>query len=77
MSADCDGKVVEKRRMLVDNLLYFRTICERDDVVSDHQNVEKAFVDVNHKYERTKQVVAGLQMREDNLKQSLEALTTR
>jgi hypothetical protein len=67
----------KKRRMLVDNLLYFRTICERDDVVRDHQNVETAFVDVKDKYERTKQVVEGLQMNEDNLKQSLEALTTR
>jgi hypothetical protein len=67
----------KKIRMLVDNLLYFRTICERDDVVSDHQNVEKAFVDVKDKYERTKQVVEGLQMSEDNLKQSLEVLTTR
>ena len=43
----------------------------------DHQNVEKAFGDLSHKYERTKQVVAGLQMREDNLKQSLDGLTTR
>ena len=43
----------------------------------DHQNVENGFGDLNDKYERTKQVVTGLQMREDTLKQSVEALTNR
>ena len=65
------------QRKIIHNFSYSRIADERHDVVSDHQNVEKAFVDLNHKYERTKQVVEGLQMGEDNLKQSVEALTTK
>ena len=67
----------KKRSNIIQNIEYFRMAGERDDVVRDHQNVEKAFADLNPKYERTKQVVTGLQMSEDNLKQSVEALTTR
>eukprot|EP00090_Calanus_glacialis_P047031 TRINITY_DN9522_c0_g1_i1.p1 TRINITY_DN9522_c0_g1~~TRINITY_DN9522_c0_g1_i1.p1 ORF type:complete len:359 (-),score=131.42 TRINITY_DN9522_c0_g1_i1:126-1049(-) len=70
--------VMEKEREDVcQQIVMERIVCERDDVVRDHQNVEKAFGDLSHKYERTKQVVTGLQMREDNLKQSVESLTTR
>ena len=55
----------------------FRIASERDDVVRDHQNVEKAFADLNHKYERTKEVVAGLQLSEENLKSSVDILSGR
>ena len=70
-------RLLKKRRILIYNMLYFRIAGERDDVVSDHQNVEKAFADLSHKYERTKQVVEGLQMGEDNLKHSVEVLTSK
>ena len=77
----CQQIVMERlwrmQRKIIHNFSYSRIVGERDDVVMDHQNVEKAFADLNHKYERTKQVVTGLQMREDNLKQSVESLTTR
>ena len=63
--------------MIIHNFSYSRIADERHDVVSDHQNVEKAFVDLNHKYERTKKVVTELQMGEDNIKQSVEDLTNR
>ena len=43
----------------------------------DHQNVERAFADLNNKYERAKEVVAGFQLSEDNLKQTVEALSSR
>ena len=65
------------QKKIIHNFSYSRIADERDDVVRDHQNVEKAFVDLNHKYERTRQVVTGLQMSEDNLKQSVEDLTNR
>ena len=70
-------RLLKKRRILIYNLLYFRIAGERDDVVSDHQNVENAFVDLNHKYERTREVVEGLQLSEDALKQSVAALISR
>ena len=50
---------------------------ERDEVVKDHQNVERAFSDLNHKYERAKEVVEGLQLSEDNLKKSIDGLKSR
>ena len=50
---------------------------ERDEVVKDHQNVEKAFSDLNHRYERAKEVVEGLQLSEDNLKKSIDGLKSR
>ena len=50
---------------------------ERDEIVKDHQNVEKAFADLNHKYERAKEVVEGLQLSEDNLKKSIDGLKIR
>ena len=43
----------------------------------DHQNVERAFTDLNNKYERAKEVVAGLKCTEDNLKANVEVLTSR
>ena len=43
----------------------------------DHQNVERAFADLNNKYERAKEVVAGFQLSENNLKQAVEALSNR
>ena len=77
----CQQIVMERlwrmQRKIIHNFSYSRIVGERDDVVMDHQNVEKAFADLKHKYERTKQVVTELQMREDNLKQSVESLTTR
>ena len=50
---------------------------ERDEVVKDHQNVEKAFADLNHRYERVKEVVEGLQLSEDYLKKSIDGLKIR
>ena len=43
----------------------------------DHQNVERAFADLNNKYERAKEVVAGFQLSEHNLKQTVENLSSR
>ena len=57
--------------------MVFRISNERDEVVRDHQNVERAFADLNHKYERTKEVVAGMQLSEDNLKHSVDSLNRR
>ena len=37
--------------------------------------MEKAFADLNHKYERAKEVVEGLS--EDNLKKSIDGLKIR
>ena len=64
-----------KRKYL--NFSIFRISNERDEVVRDHQNVERAFADLNHKYERTKEVVAGMQLSEDNLKHSVDSLNRR
>ena len=70
-------RLSKKERKGSHNFWYFRIVGERDDVVRDHQNVETAFVDLTHRYERTKQVVEGLQMSEGTLKQSVEALINR
>ena len=43
----------------------------------DYHNVERAFADLNHKYERAREVVAGLQLNEDALKQSVAVLSSR
>ena len=43
----------------------------------DHQNVERAFKDLNNKFERAKDVVAGLKSCEDDLKQNVEVLSKR
>ena len=50
---------------------------ERDEVVADLQNVERAFTDLSSKYERTKDVVASFATTEEGLKQSVEVLTDR
>jgi hypothetical protein len=76
LSSDCDGEVKRKRKRLV-QLFCFRILSEREEVVRDHQNVERAFADLNHKYERAREVVAGLQLSEDALKQSVAALSSR
>ena len=39
--------------------------------------MEKAFADLNHRYERAKEVVEGLQLCEDNLKKSSDGLKNR
>ena len=50
---------------------------ERDEVVADLQNVERAFTDLSSKYERTKDVVASFATTEEGLKQNVEVLTDR
>merc|ERR1712176_186735 len=50
---------------------------ERDEVVADLQNVERAFNDLNNKFERTKDVVAGFAETEESLKQNLDVLSSR
>ena len=50
---------------------------ERDEVVADLHNVERAFNDLNSKFERTKDVVAGFAETEESLKQNLDVLTER
>ena len=52
-------------------------INEKDEIVKDHQNVERAFADLNHKYERAKEVVEGLQLSEVNLKKIIDGLKIR
>jgi len=70
--------VVEKEREDVcQQIVMERIILERDEVVSDHQNVERAFADVNHKYERVREVVEGLQLSEDDLSHSVDTLSRR
>ena len=39
--------------------------------------MEKAFSDLNHRYERAKEVVESLQLSEDNLKKSIDGLKIR
>ena len=50
---------------------------ERNEVVADLQNVERAFNDLNSKFERTKDVVASFAATEEGLKQNVEALASR
>ena len=50
---------------------------ERNEVVADLQNVERAFNDLNSKFERTKDVVASFAATEDGLKQNVEGLASR
>jgi len=45
---------------------------ERDQSITDLQNVESAFADVHRKYERAKTVVEGFRQNEDTLKKCLE-----
>ena len=54
-----------------------RILNEKNDIVMDHQNVERAFKDLNNKFERAKDVVAGLKSCEDDLKQNVEVLSKR
>ena len=78
MPTDNDGEVVKRKRKSFDDILsIFRILNERNDIVRDHQNVERAFTDLNSKYERAKDVVAGLKCDEENLKQNVEILTSR
>eukprot|EP00092_Neocalanus_flemingeri_P024561 GFUD01026639.1.p1 GENE.GFUD01026639.1~~GFUD01026639.1.p1 ORF type:complete len:561 (-),score=195.52 GFUD01026639.1:35-1717(-) len=70
--------VVEKEREEVcQEIVMERIVTERDEVVRDHQNVERAFADLNQKYERAKEVVAGFQLTEDSLKCSVDSLSKR
>ena len=39
--------------------------------------MERAFADVNHKYERVREVVEGLQLSEDDLSHSVDTLSRR
>lgn len=50
---------------------------ERDEVVADLQNVERAFNDLNSKFLRTKDVVASFAATEEGLKQNVEVLSSR
>ena len=50
---------------------------ERNEVVADLQNVERAFNDLSSKFERTKDVVAGFAATEEGLKQNVEVLSSR
>ena len=50
---------------------------ERDEVVADLQNVERAFNDLNSKFLRTKDVVASFASTEEGLKQNVEVLSSR
>ena len=50
---------------------------DRNIVMADLDNVERAFNDLSSKYERTKDVVASFAQAEDSLKQDLDALTNR
>ena len=50
---------------------------ERDEVVADLQNVERAFNDLSSKFERTKDVVASFAATEEGLKQNVEVLASR
>jgi len=50
---------------------------ERNIVVADLENVERAFSDLSHKFERTKDVVTSFSQTEECLKQDLSVLTQR
>ena len=47
----------------------------KDEIIQDHQNVERAFNDLSQKYERTRSVVVGLQEQEEDLKKKVEDLS--
>ena len=50
---------------------------ERNEVVADLQNVERAFNDLSSKFERTKDVVASFAATEEGLKQNVDVLASR
>jgi len=49
----------------------------KDEIIQDHQNVERAFNDLSQKYERTRSVVVGLQEQEEDLKKKVEDLSQK
>merc|ERR1711915_490471 len=49
----------------------------KDEIIQDHQNVERAFNDLSQKYERTRFVVVGLQEQEEDLKKKVEDLSQK
>jgi len=49
----------------------------KEEIIQDHQNVERAFNDLSQKYERTRSVVVGLQEQEEDLKKKVEDLSQK
>ena len=72
------GIIKEKDKENVPLLIQKEKVArERDLVVSDLENVERAFSDLNNKYERAVGVVSSFAEEEEQLKSTLEDLTTR
>ena len=72
------GIIKEKDKENVPLLIQKEKVArERDLVVSDLENVERAFSDLNNKYERAVGVVSSFAEGEEQLKSTLEDLTTR
>merc|ERR1719499_16177 len=70
--------ISEKERESVCNVITRERLqTERAQILEDLQAVERAFNDLHRKYERTKEVVAGVKSNEDILKRTVEDLTVR
>merc|ERR1719233_2717416 len=64
----------KEREEVCQQIILDRIFNEKEDIVKDHNNVERAFGDLTDKYERARSIVPGLKMCEDKLKKTVSDL---
>jgi len=67
----------KEREEVCQQIILDRIINEKEDIVRDHKNVERAFDDLTDKYERARNIMPGLKICEDKLKESVNELSAR
>jgi len=67
----------KEREEVCQQIILDRILNEKEDIVRDHKNVERAFGDLTDKYERARNIVPGLKICEDKLKESVDELSAR
>merc|ERR1719233_107408 len=67
----------KEREEVCQQIILDRIFNEKEDIVKDHNNVERAFGDLTDKYERVRSIVPGLKMCEEKLKKTVSDLSAR
>ena len=67
----------KEREEVCQQIIMDRILNEKEDIIRDHKNVERAFGDLTDKYERARSIVPGLKMCEDKLKKTVSELSAR
>jgi len=67
----------KEREEVCQQIILDRILNEKEDIVRDYKNVERAFGDLTDKYERARNIVPGLKICEDKLKERVDELSAR